>query len=64
LNQAGEATLLNVKLDGTTSILMSGNNPRVRYAIPSPDGRFLAIREDTDASNVWLVNNFGFNNQN
>jgi len=64
LNQARETTLLNVRLDGSTSILMSGNNPRVRYAIPSPDGRLLAICEGTGTSNVWLVDNFGSNEQN
>jgi hypothetical protein len=45
LNRAGESTLLDVRLDGSASILVGGSNPRIGYAIPSPDGRFLAIRE-------------------
>src|SRR5258705_7887515 len=58
LNRAGEHTLLNVKLDGSTSILIGGSNPRIGPAVPSPDGRFLAIWERTGTSNVWLVDNF------
>ena len=58
LNHAGEATLLNVRLDGSASILIGGSNPRIGHAIPSPDGRLLAICETTGTSNVWLVENF------
>jgi hypothetical protein len=43
LSRAGETTLLNVMLDSSASILLSGSNPRIGAAIPSPDGRFLAI---------------------
>ena len=64
LNRAGETTLLNVRLDGSASVLIGGSNPRIGYAIPSPDGRFLAIDEATGTSNVWLIENFGSNNQN
>ena len=63
-NRAGETTLLDVRLDGSASILLSGSNPRIGAAIPSPDGRFLAINEATGTSNVWLVDNFGSNDQN
>jgi Tol biopolymer transport system component len=63
LSRAGETTLLNVTLDGSASILLSGSNPRIGAAIPSPDGRFLAIWGTTGTSNVWLVENFGFNDQ-
>jgi serine/threonine protein kinase/dipeptidyl aminopeptidase/acylaminoacyl peptidase len=64
LNQAGETTLLNVKLDGSASILVGGSNPRIGPAVPSPDGRFLAIWETTGTSNVWLVDDFRSNDQN
>jgi Tol biopolymer transport system component len=57
LNHALETTLLNVMLDGSASVLLSGSNPRIFWAIPSPDGRFLAINEATGTSNVWLVDN-------
>jgi DNA-binding winged helix-turn-helix (wHTH) protein/Tol biopolymer transport system component len=63
VSRAGETTLLNVTLDGSASILLSGSNPRIGAAIPSPDGRFLAIWERTGTSNVWLVENFGSNDQ-
>jgi hypothetical protein len=56
-NHAGGKTLLNVRLDCRASILKGGNNPRIGYAIPSPDGRFLAIEEETGTSNVLLVDN-------
>ena len=56
-NHAGETTLLDVRLDGRALILKGGSNPRIGYAIPSPDGRFLAIAEETGTSNVWLVDN-------
>ena len=55
LNRAGETTLLDVGLDGSASVLLSGSNPRIGAAIPSPDGRLLAIWETTGTSNVWLV---------
>ena len=64
LSRAGETTLLNVTLDGSVSILTGGSNPRIGVAIPSSDGHFLAIHEETGTSNVWLVDNSGSNDQN
>jgi hypothetical protein len=64
LNHALETTLLNVMLDGSASVLLSGSNPRIVAAIPSPDGRFLAIREDSGTSNVGLVDNSKSNDRN
>jgi DNA-binding winged helix-turn-helix (wHTH) protein/Tol biopolymer transport system component len=63
LNYAGEATLLNIRLDGSASLLMSGDNPRLGFAIPSLDGRYLAIREQSGTSNVWMIENLGSNDQ-
>lgn len=57
-------TLLNVTLDGAASVLLSSNNKRIGFSIPSPDGRFLAIWETSGTSNVWLVDNSGSNAQN
>jgi Tol biopolymer transport system component len=63
-NHASETTLLNITLDGSATILLSGSNPDIGYAIPSPDGSFLAIYEETGTSNVWLVDNSKSNDQN
>jgi hypothetical protein len=53
----GDSTLLNVTLDGRASVLLHSRN-EVFSAIPSPDGRSLAITEDTGAKNVWQIENF------
>ena len=49
--------MLNVTLDGRASVLLHSRN-EVFSAIPSPDGRSLAITEDTGAKNVWQIENF------
>jgi hypothetical protein len=64
LNHADKSTLLNVTLDGAASVLLSSNNKRIGFGIPSPDGRFLAIWETSGTNNVWLVDNSGSNAQN
>jgi Tol biopolymer transport system component len=53
----GDSTLLNVTLDGTASVLLHSHS-EVFSAIPSPDGRSLAITEDSGAKNVWQIENF------
>jgi hypothetical protein len=53
----GDSTLLNVTLDGRVSVLLHSRN-EVFSAIPSPDGRSLAITEDSGAKNVWQIENF------
>lgn len=53
----GDSTLLNVTLDGRASMLLHSRN-EVFSAIPSPDGRSLAITEDSGAKNVWQIENF------
>ena len=53
----GDSTLLNVTLDGRASVLLHSRN-EVFSAIPSPDGRSLAITEDSGAKNVWQIENF------
>ena len=50
--------LLNVSLNGSTKVALRGLNPGVLWAIPSPDGRRLALLGNTDSSNVWLLENF------
>jgi hypothetical protein len=50
--------LIRVDLAGTTSVLLKGFNPEMWFAIPSPDGRQLALMGRTQSSNVWLLENF------
>jgi Tol biopolymer transport system component len=53
----GDSTLLNVTLDGNASVMLHSRN-EVFSAIPSPDGQFFAITEDSGAKNVWQIENF------
>jgi Tol biopolymer transport system component len=50
--------LLNVDLGGKVKVAVAGFDPTMWYAIPSPDGRRLALMGNTQSSNVWLVENF------
>jgi len=56
-NQASGSALLNVTLDGKASVLLRSGN-EIWHAIPSPDGRFLAIAEAGGTKNVWQIENF------
>ena len=53
----GDSTLLNVTLDGRASVLLHSRND-IFSAIPSPDGRLLAITEASGTQNVWQIENF------
>src|SRR5262249_18997343 len=53
-----DSALLNVSLDGKVSVLLRSSNPEVFWAIPSPDGRLLAIAEAQSTQNVWQIENF------
>jgi DNA-binding winged helix-turn-helix (wHTH) protein len=53
-----ETALLRVALDGTVSVLLRSSNPQIVGAVPSPDGRSLAIAEQSTACNVWQIENF------
>ena len=56
-NHELDSALLNVELDGGASVLLRSKND-LWAAIPSPDGRFLAIAEASGTKNVWEVENF------
>jgi len=56
-NHERDSALLSVTLDGRASVLLRSNN-YILYAIPSPDGRSLAIAEGSGTRNVWLIENF------
>jgi DNA-binding winged helix-turn-helix (wHTH) protein/Tol biopolymer transport system component len=56
-NHERDSALLSVTLDGRASVLLRSNN-YILYAIPSPDGRSLAIAEGSGTRNVWQIENF------
>jgi hypothetical protein len=52
-----DSALLHVTLDGRASVLLHSNND-IWGAVPSPDGRFLAIPEASGTKNVWQIESF------
>jgi hypothetical protein len=52
------SALLNIDLNGRVTATLAKGNVSFYWAIPSPDGRRLALREGTNSSNVWLLENF------
>jgi len=57
-NRRGARALLNVGFDGKVRTMMSNQNAFLEWAIPSPDGRHLAIVQESNPSNVWLLEDF------
>jgi hypothetical protein len=53
-----DSALLNVTLQGRVSVLLRSSNPNLLGAIPSPDGRSLAIAGASTTRNVWQIENF------
>jgi Tol biopolymer transport system component len=51
-------TLLYVDLEGNARVLWQNKGGSQIWAIPSPDGRYLAIRGDVRNSNVWMLEGF------
>jgi len=52
------SVLLHVDLRGNSQVLWQQEGGRGTYAIPSPDGRHLAIKSWTLDSNIWVMENF------
>lgn len=57
-NHEWESALLNIALDGRVSVLLYSSNTEIWHAVPSPDGRLLAIVEASGTQNVWQLENF------
>jgi len=55
---AGTPTLLNVKLNGKVTSSLEETEMQLGWAIPSPDGRHVAIWKGELSSNVWLLEGF------
>jgi serine/threonine protein kinase/Tol biopolymer transport system component len=51
-------TLLRVNLQGQALVLWKPEGDRATYAVPSPDGRHVALLGWTLNSNIWMMENF------
>ena len=54
----GEEMIINVDLQGRVKQAVKEPSPYIGWAIPSQDGKRLAIWEASGASNVWMLENF------
>jgi hypothetical protein len=54
----GIQTLLHVDLRGEAKPVFQEPEKYLGWAIPSPDGRHVAIWESSSSSNVWLLEDF------
>jgi hypothetical protein len=50
--------IVNVDLQGHVKQAVKEPSPYIGWAIPSQDGKRLAIWEASGASNVWMLENF------
>lgn len=48
-------SLVNLDLNGNVKTALEADGPQLGWAIPSPDGKRLAILEGTRTSNAWVV---------
>lgn len=53
-----DGTLLNIDLEGNVQTLLQVKQTKLGWAIPSPDGRHLALWEASGSSNVWMLQDF------
>jgi Tol biopolymer transport system component len=54
----GTSALLNVDPQGRARPVLEQTKMVVGWAIPSPDGRYLALHLASGDSNVWMIENF------
>jgi Tol biopolymer transport system component/DNA-binding winged helix-turn-helix (wHTH) protein len=57
-SNTGTSALLNVDLQGRARPVWEQTKMEVGWAIPSPDGRYLALWQASGDSNVWMIENF------
>ena len=55
---SGIQTLLKVDLHGRTTPMLQDTQRAMGWAIPSPDGRRVAIWQASGSSNVWSLQGF------
>jgi Tol biopolymer transport system component len=58
MSQPTAATLLYVDLQGNARVLLQQKGSFDDFAVPSPDGRYLAIMGMTVTTDAWLLENF------
>jgi DNA-binding winged helix-turn-helix (wHTH) protein/Tol biopolymer transport system component len=54
----GKWALLSIGLNGRTRVALEDNEMTIGWAIPSPDGKHLALWKARGTSNVWLLEGF------
>jgi len=54
----GKWALLNIDLQGRTKTMLEDAQMAIGWAIPSPDGKHLALWKANGGSNVWMLENF------
>jgi hypothetical protein len=52
------AVVLRVDLQGNVQPLWETRGGRYTWAIASPDGKYIAIRDPLSERNAWMVENF------
>lgn len=57
-NNTGEKALVNIALNGKIRPVLEENVMTLGWAIPSPDGKHLALWKANGSSNVWMLENF------
>jgi Tol biopolymer transport system component len=55
---SGNSVLLNVDLKGHARTMLEDHEMIIGWAIPSPDGKRLALSKARGSSNVWMVERF------
>jgi Tol biopolymer transport system component len=50
--------VLHVDLQGNARVLWEVQGGTNTYAVPSPDGRHLAMQKMTNDGNLWMMENF------
>jgi hypothetical protein len=50
--------LVNIDLKGNIQTVLNGDKPFVGWAIPSRDGKHLAMWQSTGGSNAWMLDGF------
>jgi DNA-binding winged helix-turn-helix (wHTH) protein/Tol biopolymer transport system component len=56
---SGEYVLLRVEPNGASRVVLEGGKtPRYQWAIPSPDGKHVAVQATTGENNVWMIEHF------